>query len=51
VTGPKVSVLIPTCNYARFSAGAVESVLMQEFQNLNRSIRKRIARRLVARPL
>jgi glycosyltransferase involved in cell wall biosynthesis len=33
VKSPSVSVLIPTYNYARFLAEAVESVLMQDFQD------------------
>ena len=30
---PKISVLIPTYNYARFLAEAIESVLAQDFQD------------------
>src|SRR5471032_2980636 len=33
MTAPKVSVLIPTYNYARFLPEAIESILAQDFQD------------------
>ncbi len=33
MNGPKISVLIPTFNYARFLPQAIESVLAQEFRD------------------
>ncbi len=33
MNGPKISVLIPTFNYARFLPRAIESVLAQEFRD------------------
>ena len=33
MNGPKISVLIPTYNYARFLPEAIDSVLAQDFQD------------------
>jgi radical SAM protein with 4Fe4S-binding SPASM domain len=33
MTAPRISVLIPTCNYARFLPEAIESVLEQDFRD------------------